>query len=248
MKSPRLNALGGASIIIRSYHMSGPPADVVRAAQAAPATAESNPVTLAELHKSIAEFFRLKDLKRRLEEKLTETNKLIWDKERKELVDALDSARVPKFTVEMPDGTRVEAKAEPYYKANISAEWEPEKRAEGFAYLDDLGEGDMIKTDLILTFNREDRPLAVLFAAMLREADLMDVLRMLFSDAGIEPDALPPAVAGRNEPLSAAVTTKEQVPWNTLTKWLKEEVEKGRTPDLDKIGGEVGRIVKLKEL
>lgn len=37
------------------------------------------------------------------------------------------------------------------------------------------------------------------------------------------------------------------VPWNTLTAWLKEQVEERRTtPRLDLIGGTVGKVVKMK--
>jgi hypothetical protein len=43
-------------------------------------------------------------------------------------------------------------------------------------------------------------------------------------------------------------TIKENVAWNTLTAWLREQVEEvGEIPQLDKIGGIVARIVKLKE-
>lgn len=42
--------------------------------------------------------------------------------------------------------------------------------------------------------------------------------------------------------------TKLDVPWNTLTAWVKEQVEKNKTlPKLDLIGATVGRVVKLKE-
>lgn len=44
-------------------------------------------------------------------------------------------------------------------------------------------------------------------------------------------------------------TVKEAVAWNTLTAWLKDQVEEhGYMPQLDKIGGTVARIVKLKEV
>jgi hypothetical protein len=36
------------------------------------------------------------------------------------------------------------------------------------------------------------------------------------------------------------------IPWQTLTAWLRETVESGQMPDLEKIGGQVGQVVKLK--
>jgi hypothetical protein len=37
------------------------------------------------------------------------------------------------------------------------------------------------------------------------------------------------------------------IPWQTLTSWLKESVSAGRMPNLEKIGGQVGQIVTMKE-
>jgi hypothetical protein len=44
-----------------------------------------------------------------------------------------------------------------------------------------------------------------------------------------------------------AFTVKVGVPWNTLTAWLKEQVEKFKNvPPLDLMNGKVGRVAKLK--
>ena len=40
---------------------------------------------------------------------------------------------------------------------------------------------------------------------------------------------------------------KETVHAATLTAWLKERAEAGEIPDLEKIGGTIGRVVRLKE-
>ena len=43
-------------------------------------------------------------------------------------------------------------------------------------------------------------------------------------------------------------TVDRVVPWNTLTAWVRSEVEKyKRIPDLEKIGAQVGRIVEIKQ-
>lgn len=48
--------------------------------------------------------------------------------------------------------------------------------------------------------------------------------------------------------LGAEFTSKLDVPWNTLTAWVKEQVEKkNNTPDLAVLGATVGRVVSLKE-
>jgi hypothetical protein len=48
--------------------------------------------------------------------------------------------------------------------------------------------------------------------------------------------------------LGVEFSEKLDVPWNTLTAWLKEQVQKHKTtPELDLLGATVGRVVKLKE-
>lgn len=60
--------------------------------------------------------------------------------------------------------------------------------------------------------------------------------------------ALAKKVAAALAKLKVEFTTKQDVPWNTLTAWLKEQVEKrNHTPDLDVLGATVGRVVNLKE-
>lgn len=50
------------------------------------------------------------------------------------------------------------------------------------------------------------------------------------------------------EKLGVEYEVKLGVPWNTLTAWLKERVEKFKsTPPLDLLGATVGKVVKLKE-
>jgi hypothetical protein len=36
------------------------------------------------------------------------------------------------------------------------------------------------------------------------------------------------------------------IPWQTLTAWLRETVNAGEMPNLDKIGGQVGQVINLK--
>ena len=39
-----------------------------------------------------------------------------------------------------------------------------------------------------------------------------------------------------------------EIPWQTLTSWLRETVSNGDMPDLEKIGGQVGQVVNLKKV
>ena len=229
--------------------MSGPPSDVVRAAQQSTVTvAPAGETTLQKLRDKINWFLGRQTDKKRLEDELKAVNVDIYQAERKELPDLLDEARVPRITIDADGGTQYEAKAQAYYKANIAAEWEEPRRAAAFAWLDQNGHGDLIKTDVTLSFAREDRAFAVAFAQWLRMVDMADLIRQMCGADFALPEGLVQLAEGKNSPVQPGITAKENVPWNTLTKWLQEMVEKGETPPLDVIGGEVGRIVKLKEV
>ncbi len=109
----------------------------------------------------------------------------------------------------------VEAKAGPFYAANIAAGWPEEKRKTAFDWLDSNGHGDLIKTEVTVAFPRDERKAALKFAKVANQY--------------------------------GAASMKEAVPWNTLTSWLREQVEEyGNMPPLDIIGGTVSRSVKLK--
>jgi hypothetical protein len=105
----------------------------------------------------------------------------------------------------------------PYYAASIPVKWDPAKRAAAFRYLEDAGAGDLIKTELNVKFQRTEHDVALRTAAKLQ-------------GEGLEPEV------------------KEAVHQSTLTAWLREQCEHNNfMPDLDKIGGTVGRIVRIKD-
>lgn len=109
-----------------------------------------------------------------------------------------------------------DAELSPFYSANIAVGWTEEERKEGFDYLESIGEGDLIKTEVTVAFPREDRKKAL---ALIKE----------LAEKGLAP------------------SIKQNIPFQTLTAWLKRQVEKKQfTPDLKKIGGTVGLVVRLK--
>lgn len=152
-----------------------------------------------------------------LEERLKEHNIKLYDLTTKTLPDLMAELRIPSITIDAEGNEPAyELKAVPFYRANIAAEWPPEKKAAAFAWLDENGHGDLIKTTVGVPFAREDRAKAKKLADKLSK------------DYG--------------------VTLTENVHFMTLTAWLKEQVEdKQFIPPLDTIGGQVGRIVKIKE-
>ena len=93
-----------------------------------------------------------------LEERLKATNIALEAQYYRELPDLMDAAGIA--LVELPpEGNypAVVAKAGPFYRANIAADWPPEKRAAAFKWLDDNGHGDLIKTTVSVPFSRDQR-------------------------------------------------------------------------------------------
>lgn len=105
----------------------------------------------------------------------------------------------------------------PYYKASIAADWPQPQQDAAFKWMDDNGHGDLIKRTITIELGRNDDKLF---------KRVMDALARV------------PAV----EP-----TVKQGVSWNTLTAFVKEQIEKyKKSPPLELLGATVGQIVTMK--
>lgn len=108
-----------------------------------------------------------------------------------------------------------------YYKANIAADWPPEQREAAFSELERVNGQDLIKNIVTFQFGRGDHNLVRAF---------IDAISNLDFEAGVIPDP----------------TVEMTVPWNSLTAFVRERVEAGNPPNLEKLGATVGTIVKIK--
>ena len=174
---------------------------------------------LISIRAKVAAVRDLEARKVELEESLKSVNLSLQQAYYTDLPDAFDELGVAQLTL-APEGNHpgVEAKVQPFYRANIAQDWPPEQRNKAFDYLKDEGAEDLIKTEVIISMPRGFHADAVRIAADLSKAGY-------------------------------AVQVREAVPWQTMTAWLKEQVERlGHIPTLDLIGGTVGRVVKLKNL
>jgi hypothetical protein len=115
---------------------------------------------------------------------------------------------------------------EQYYHANIKAEWPEEQRQAAFQWLTDNGHEDLIKTVFTIQFPRR------MYEVALWLSEKVKTLR--FPGKGKE-IAMPDA--------SVALG----VPWNTLTAFVREQVEAGNELPLETLGATVGWIVKVKK-
>jgi hypothetical protein len=134
------------------------------------------------------------------------------------LPELMDKSGVSSVTVEaIGNQPAFTVKIHTMYRANIGADWEPERRAAAFAWLDANGHGSLIKTEVTTSFGRQDRDEAKEF--------MKSVTAMGYQ-----------------------YTSKEGVPWKTLSSWLREMItHRGVTPPLDTIGGYVERQAVIKD-
>jgi hypothetical protein len=158
----------------------------------------------------------LKDLK-------SQDAKLIMDV----IPDMMNSLGIPSITLEA-DGNEpaFTATSNPFYSASLSKPRkpdQPDRREEGFAYLEAIGHGDLIKQEVTFLFpaksNKKNIWTFVKMACKLKAGDLE---------------------------IPFPLVTKS-VHAGSLTAWLKRQVEQeGFVPDLSKIGGFLGRKVEIK--
>lgn len=125
----------------------------------------------------------------------------------------------------------IKAVLKPYYRASIPSEnakenkWTPEKREEAFAYLKTIGHDDLIKITVTWSFPAKT------------PIKLIEMFCKTVAKLKIKSLKIP------------APTIDRGVHWATLTSWLKNQVEVHKfIPDLDKIGGTVGKVVEIETL
>jgi len=109
----------------------------------------------------------------------------------------------------------INAVLRPFYRANIGKTWSEERKAAAFDWLTNNGFGDLIKTEVVMKFPREQFKKAKKILAELSKKKL-------------------------NPELSQRVHNQ------TLTAWLREQIEQGHSPPLNLLGAEIGRVVILE--
>jgi len=133
----------------------------------------------------------------------------------------------------------VECVRVPFYQANIKTDWEPQRRDAAFAYLEKIGEGDLIKTTITYFFPKEDQGATGDFIEKVSKLKIVKKVGKAKKGAKqkVEAVRVPTPVIERG------------VPWNSLTAWLKRKVENDKfVPDLEKIGAFVGTVADIKPL
>ena len=192
--------------------------------EAADVSGVASDAQLKSLSEKAAEYVALDAEKISLEEKLKKVNVSLTEMKHKTLPDIMLGLDVDRHGLA---SAGVDIVLEDYAKANISAEWEPEKQEIAFQHLEDLGVSDIIRTQVTFSFSKDQYAHAMTVVAML---NLMAEKIEEFEGTEIP-----------------VPSVKKSVPWNTLTATLKELHKKGVAVDLEKIGGTIGNIVKIKK-
>lgn len=153
--------------------------------------------------------------------KLAEAKLKELKKRRYELQNNLVPSRMDELGVDIVGvpGLSADVVSKFYCKANIAADWEEDRRERAFKYLESIGAGDIVRTEVKMYFGPGDD----------------NVLKALLDM--IESSEIP-------FPL---VEQRKAVPWNTLTAFAKERIESGEPLDLEAIGATAGTVAQVKK-
>lgn len=130
---------------------------------------------LVKLRSTAQELFNLDSEIAQLEAEVESRKKRLIELSTKTLPDLLDSAGTDK--VGLPE-VGVDAVLKPYYRANIAAEWEEERRLKAFDWLAANGHGDMVKVTVTVAFGRQEYDKAQNYAERVRKAGFTPKLDM----------------------------------------------------------------------
>lgn len=197
--------------------MNGPNEAVAAAIAASQASRPENTEALAAIRAKAREVQSLKLEISDMEERIEAAKARINHIQMNELVAMFEAAQLREKVSFSAEGNSkaLQLAFKPYYSAHIPVDAPEDFRTEAFAYLEEAGGGNLIKTTVTINFPKEDR------------ARVAEFLRTM-------PDNLD-------------YTVNASVHKATLTKWLREKIEAGVMPLLEKINGRVGRIVEVKD-
>jgi len=134
------------------------------------------------------------------------------------LPDFMDTIGITKLTFTDPSSNQqVEVQTKPYYHASIEAAWDEDRRQKAFNYLEQIGEGDLIKTTLTIPFPRDQHEAAKALAIELAKRGIAS------------------EVKDNVHHMTLTAWLKNQVE------------ERQFVPDLTTIGGVVGRKITIKD-
>lgn len=172
-----------------------------------------------DLRRLASECARFADLEARIrstKEALELMSREHHELESRTLPDLFDRCMTDKLGV---PGAMLDVVVAPVYHANIRADWPEEQREAAFLALEEIGGSELIRLSLTIS---------------LHPGQVEEMRR------------LQELVRGLNWLPNAAMSVSRSVPWNTLTAFLRELVERGvQGIPLDALGARIGRYCKI---
>lgn len=213
------------------------------ASEAADLTSAPSDEAVAKLREKCVELSEVDRDVARLERELEKAKEKKNVLAHKELPDLFNSMGVDTFGLPQVGEFGADLTLSPYFKASIPADWPDEQKAGAFDHLEDIGGGDLIRTEVKFSLGRGESELARKIAQI---------------------------VAFFAEMIEAAVpaaSISQGVPWNSLTSFVKERHNYESGPafaqmlmdsaEADKpapvqmnaaaLNATIGQIVKIKE-
>lgn len=182
---------------------------------------------LARLRKAAEELVAAEADARRLERELKDKNKEVLELRHERVPSIMDEIGQDRIGLPNAGEYGADLVLEPYYKANIAADWEPEKKQAAFDHLEELGAADLLRSQLTVSAGAGD---------MEKMRRVRDRIRQILAEEDVE---------------GGVVELSLGVPWNTLTSFVREWSERGHAEDEpvlqpDRIGATIGRVAKVK--
>lgn len=189
--------------------------------------ADSKPVTPADKLEHIRNVAKaMRDLGQEIEDTealLSEKKIRMYNLQMKELPDLFDQYNIPSLTIGAEgNNPEVELECKPYYKAVLPKDENDNVLPAGPKWLEKNKHGDLIKRVFVIALP-------------------MDSVQ---ATQRLQKFLIGPKTKKKTTRYQYEV--KQTVPWNTLTAFVKEQIEKGKTVPLEILGATVGKIVRMK--
>lgn len=196
----------------------GPPIDAIEEAGRMFDTSQiPQTEVMRELARMAAELVKVDDTLSKAERLVEELKAKRHQLVSKSLPDMFDRCMTDK--IGLPEES-CDVVVEARYHAAIKADWPDEQRDAGFDELERVDAGDLVRCVLSVTFGKGELERARAVAAYLQ---------------------------AWNEFENRPITIRREVPWNTLTAFVKTEMEAGNKHrlDLEKLGARAGREARI---
>lgn len=180
-----------------------------------------------------------------LEQQLADKKKKLYHLEHKAIPDIMQQIGQDKIGLPDAGENGVDIELKPYYHANISSNWDEDRRKKAFDLLEKNGDGDLIRNVVIFSFTKGENEKVKAFLTIINDGRFYELLKEQLGE-------------GVNDLEIPSPRVEQSIPWNTLTSYVKEQDSKGNLhrlwmsetePTVDPVevlGATIGFVAKIK--